>query len=229
MTIRSIASLAHLLRLASPGLPVGAYSYSQGLESAIEAGTVQNEATALLWISDGLRYVVARCEAPIALRLYRAWASKNPDAVRHWNAFFLVTRETAELRAETVQMGYSLKRLLSELGTHDRIAKAVLDSLDPCSFPAAFSFAACAAGVDDRDMLLGLLWAWAENQVTTALKAVPLGQSAGQRLLCALIELLPDTIAEIVGLDDSALSNFAPALAIASCQHETQYSRLFRS
>jgi len=99
------ASLAHLLRLVSPTLPVGAYSYSQGLEWAIEDGSVRDEATALVWIRGGLEHVLARFEAPVALRLFRAWAVQDMEAVRRWNDRFLAGRETAELYAETVQMG----------------------------------------------------------------------------------------------------------------------------
>ena len=223
------ASLAHLLRLVSPTLPVGAYSYSQGLEWAIEDGSVRDEATALVWIRGGLEHVLARFEAPVALRLFRAWAVQDMEAVRRWNDRFLAGRETAELYAETVQMGYSMKRLLGELGFQTNEAKTALDSLDPCCFPAAFAFAAMDVNVGERNMLLGLLWAWCENQVMAALKAVPLGQAAGQRMLCALIEPLPKLIDEIIGLRDEELSNFAPAFAIASARHETQYSRLFRS
>jgi urease accessory protein len=231
--VTSLLSQAHLFRLISPTLPVGAYSYSQGLEWAIEEGTVRDEAGAAAWIGDALRFVVAHFEAPIALRLFRAWLANDADRVRHWNGLFLAAREGAELRAETVQMGYSLTRLITELGGEldaDQARRRVLlNALDPCSFPAALAYAAAEAGIGERDFLLGLFWAWSENQVMAALKAVPLGQTAGQRMLCTLIASLPALVEECSALPDEDISNFAPGFAIASCRHETQYSRLFRS
>jgi urease accessory protein len=232
-TAIAMVAQAHLFRLISATLPVGAYSYSQGLEWAIEDGTVHDEASAAAWIGDVLRHVVANFEAPIALRLHRAWLGDDADRVWHWNTLILAARESAELRAETVQMGYSLRRLIGELGSklgaHQAKRRAILTALDPCSYPAAFAFAAVEAGIAERDMVLGFCWAWCENQVMTALKAVPLGQAAGQRTLCILIALLPELIERCIVVPDDRLSNFAPGFAIASSRHETQYSRLFRS
>jgi len=223
----------HLFRLVSATLPVGAYSYSQGLEWAMEDGTVHDEASAAAWIGDALRYVVATFEAPIALRLHRAWLADAADRVLYWNSLILAGRESAELRAETLQMGYSLRRLIAQLGgkpgAQQEKRRAILAALDSCSYPAAFAFAAAEAGIAERDMVLGFCWAWCESQVLTALKAVPLGQAAGQRTLCALIELLPALIEQCIVFPDDGLSNFAPGFAIASSRHETQYSRLFRS
>jgi urease accessory protein len=105
----------------------------------------------------------------------------------------------------------------------------LLDAVDSPAFPTAFSFAAHGLGVPMREGLTGYLWAWAENQVATAMKLVPLGQSSGQRMLTKIILQLPAIVETALGLPDEALSNFAPALAIASSRHETQYTRLFRS
>jgi urease accessory protein len=187
---------------------VGAYSYSGGLEAAIEAGIVTDAASAQRWIGDVLEHSVARMEAPLLLKMIA-----EPDA--KWNESFLASRETAELRAETVQMGYSLNRLLPELG------------VDPCpfeepSFPAAYAQAVRAWGIAPREALVAYLWAWLENQVMAAVKAVPLGQTDGQKALLALGARLHD-------LGDGEPGNFAPGLAMLSSRHETQYSRLFRS
>ena len=199
---------ARLLQLASPTLPVGAYSYSGGLEAAIEAGIVSDAASAQRWIGDVLEHSVARMEAPLLMKMMR-----EPDA--RWNEMFLASRETAELRAETVQMGYSLNRLLPDLG------------VEPCpfdepSFPAAYAQAVRAWGIAPGEALVAYLWAWLENQVMAAVKAVPLGQTDGQKMLLALGARLNDTREEEPG-------NFAPGLAMLSSRHETQYSRLFRS
>lgn len=197
-----------LLQLASPTLPVGAYSYSGGLEAAIEAGLVSDAASAQRWIGDVLEHSVLKMEAPLLLKMIEA-----PSA--ECNEMFLASRETAELRAETVQMGYSLNRLLPELG------------VEPCpyeepSFPAVYARAVRAWGIPARQALTAYLWAWLENQVMAAVKAVPLGQTDGQKMLLALGSRLHE-------VDEEEPGNFAPGLAILSSRHETQYSRLFRS
>ena len=224
MTTAPDIRLARLLQLASPTLPVGAYSYSQGLEAAIEAGIVRDAVSAGKWISDVLEYSVARMEAPVLLRMIDAWHIGDTGSVNHWNALFLASREAAELRAETAQMGYSLAKLLTELGE----AKT-LGAISEISFPAAFAYAIAAWQIDSRQALSAYLWAWAENQVMAAVKAVPLGQTDGQRLLLVLGEQIAAVAERAAALQDDELGNFAPRLAILSSHHETQYSRLFRS
>jgi urease accessory protein len=222
-------ALARLLQLASPTLPVGAYSYSQGLEAAAESGVVHDAISAEHWIGDALQYGIARLEAPVWRRLHAAWMGGDLDQVRHWDGYFRATRETAELRAETLQMGYSLVRLLSELGEFEASAIENLATIDEMTYPAAFTFAVAQWNVPARSALLAYMWSWLENQVMAALKAIPLGQTDGQRLLAHLGARLPSLIEPALAADDDALCNFAPGLAIASSRHETQYSRLFRS
>jgi urease accessory protein len=219
-------SLTRLLQLASPTLPVGAYSYSQGLEAAIEAGIVRDASTARGWVEDVLRYSVSSMEAPILLRLIAAWQAGDPALVAGWNNLFLASRESAELRAETVQMGYSLARLLRELKEADADA---FDNLGDIAFPTAFAFAAAHWRIDPQAALTAYLWSWAENQVMAALKAVPLGQTDGQRLLLVLGDAVESAARHAATLGDDELVNFAPGFAILSATHETQYSRLFRS
>lgn len=217
-------SLAALLQLASPALPVGAYSYSQGLESAIETGLVRDEAGALRWIADAVELVLARYEAPVWLRLHRAFASAAPaDAAIEWNEDVLATRETQELRAESIQMGYSMLSLMRTLG-HD----FPLD-VEAVAYPTAHAWACVCWQIDEQPGLVAYLYGWAENQVMAALKTVPLGQSAGQRLLLALRPSIDAAAKTAVRLKDEDLSTQTPMLAILSSLHETQYSRLFRS
>jgi urease accessory protein len=213
----STEKLARLLQLASPALPVGAYSYSGGLEAAIEAGIVHDAVTAQRWIEDVLAHSVSRMEAPVLARMLR-----EPQKLSYWNEMFLASRETAELRAETVQMGYSLTRLLTDLGVDP-------PDLDEPSYPAAYACAALAWNVEQKAALVAYLWAWAENQAMAALKAVPLGQTQVQKLLLALGDRLETLAGEAMALDDDSLGNFTPGLAMLSSIHETQYSRLFRS
>jgi len=197
-------SLPRLLQLASPTLPVGAYSYSGGLEAAIEAGVVQDAGTARQWIADVLEFSVLRMEAQV-LR------AQIEEPTQERNDFFLATRETAELRAETLQMGQALARLLGGV------------PIENPAYPTAYALAVRSWGVEPEQAIVAYCWSWLENQVMAAVKAVPLGQSAGQEMLLALGERLN----EIPVFDD--WNNFAPGLAVLSSRHETQYSRLFRS
>jgi urease accessory protein len=215
-------SLAKLLQLASPTLPVGAYSYSGGLESAVEAGVVKDAATAEQWIGDVLEHAVARMEAPIMFSFVSGFSKKDLSKVKEKNEIFLASRETAELRAETVQMGYSLNRLLKDLGVGEV-------PVEEPSFPAAFAFAAAHWKIEPAAALQAYLWAWLENQVMAAVKAVPLGQTDGQRILLVLGERISELMPKILSTKDEDMGNFVPGLAMLSSQHETQYSRLFRS
>ena len=223
--------LLRLLQLASPALPVGAYTYSQGLEWAVESGVVAREADAAAWIGDLLEWSVARFEAPLLASQLAAWACGADGEVARLNDDFLASRETAELRAETLQMGWSLVRLLTELDAFAALPgwRARLLALDTPCFPTAWSAAAAAWQVPADQALAAYLWAWAENQVMAALKAVPLGQSAGQRLLAMLGERIPALVGQALELPEARWSNYTPGLAIASSRHETQYTRLFRS
>lgn len=226
-------SLLRLLQLSSPTLPVGAYTYSQGLEWAIDRGLVKNEASVQQWISDLLDGNIGSFEAPLLLRLMEAFKdTQQPHGLLRLfelNAKYLASRETSELRAETVQMGYSLLKLLTDLPEFPQTQLAALQTLEQPSFPAAWACAAAAWNVDTREALCAYVWAWAENQVMAAIKAVPLGQTAGQRMLLALGTRIPDAVDRAMKLESTELCNFAPGFAIASSQHETQYSRLFRS
>lgn len=223
------ASLTRLLQLSSPMLPVGAYSYSQGLEWTVAEKTVFDQDTAARWINDNLHCCVGRFEAPIWMRMYQAWMQPDWSQAAYWNDLFCAARETAEFRQETAQMGYSLAKLLADLGEFDEAKIASLRELDPISFPAAFSFAAAEWKIPPDAALQAYLWAWLENQVSATIKAVPLGQVAGQKILTLLASQLPAITETAMKLKDDELSNFAPALAIAGARHETQYSRLFRS
>ena len=214
MTAQGIATtmtkLARLLQLASPALPVGAYSYSQALEAAVEAGVVHDAASAERWIGDVLELSVGAMEAPLL------WRMLNGEDC---NETFLASRETAELRAETLQMGRSLALLLRDLELADM-------DREECSFPMAFAQAVKCLEVGPHDALVAYLWSWLENQVMAALKAVPLGQTDGQRMLLSLGSRL-----EHIALDSRSRepANLAPGLAFLSARHEIQYSRLFRS
>jgi urease accessory protein len=219
-------ALIRLLHLTSPTLPVGAYSYSQGLEWVVETGAVKNETAALDWIGECLESGVARFEAVYLAHMLAAWARDDTARLAQLDDEFVASRESAELRAETLQMGHSLTRLLTDLGG---FPAAQLAAFGQPSYPLAWSCAAAAWGIPVQDAVAGYLWTWAENQVMAAVKAIPLGQTAGQRMLLALGQRIPPLAEAAAAADLEATCNVLPAFAIACSCHETQYTRLFRS
>lgn len=226
------AALLHLLQFASPALPIGAYSYSQGLEAALDSGIVRDAASARAWIARHLHEVVAQWEAPLCWRLMQAFQRGDAAAVAEWSARFLASRDTAEFRAETVQMGFSLTRLVAELGIAGAAMLPLLAALqaeDEVPLPAAYACAVAALDIPHGEALLAMLFAWAENQVLVCVKSVPLGQVAGQRLLLSLRPELEAAVRHAQDVPDEAMSNWAPGLSLLSMRHEVQYSRLYRS
>ena len=227
--IASNIALSRLLQLASSMLPVGAYSYSQGLEWAIECGEVSDLASAKTWISDALLIYQGRYELPVLYRQYQAWEVDDLEAVQDWDIYFQAGRDTSEALAETRQMGYSLCRLLNDLGSLPPDFMLKINDLVNPAFPTVYAGITHLWAISAQDMLQAYAWSWVENQVSAAMKTVPLGQVAGQKILLELGALLPEIVADAMRLDDAEISNFTPGLSIAGCRHETQYSRLFRS
>jgi urease accessory protein len=236
--MRPIA-LARLLQLSSQALPIGGYSHSQGLEAAIEQRVVKDEGSLTRWIADVLEFSMKSFEIPSMLSMTWAWARHDPTAIAVLNEEFLSSRESAEIRAAAVQMGFSLCALLRILPDIPTDTVDALRSILEPSLPCVWSATTTAWDIEPRDSVMGYLWTWAENQVLVAMKAVPIGQSAGQRVLLAMGSKIADVAADVqaggtgrsgIGEDsDEHYSNFTPGLAILSSQHETQYSRLFRS
>ncbi|NRF66866.1 urease accessory protein UreF [Aquincola sp. S2] len=220
------------MRLASPALPVGGFSYSEVLEAAIDAGLVSDEASAGRWLIDHLALGLQRAELPLLAAALAAWQQHDLARIEALNDWALRTRESAELRLQTEQTGRSLADWLRQRQPADTRVEA-LRALRPApAWPIAFALAADCSGLGAADALLGYGFGWAENMVQAALKAVPLGQSAGQRLLDALAGALPaaiDAALATAGAGDAARQSFAPRWAILSARHEAQYSRLFRS
>lgn len=217
-----LRSLLAALHLASPALPVGGFAYSQGLEMAIADGIVADAASAQHWIDDLLLCVLARFEAPLWLRAFDAHAGGDLARVGAVNAELLAARETAELRAETRQMGASLLRLFPVLGLP-------VPALPDPAYPTAFAAACSGLGVDREAGLAAYLWSWSENQVLVAVKALPLGQQAGQSMLLALQPSIVRAVQVATTLREDELGTAAVAFAIVSARHESLYSRLYRS
>ena len=218
------AAVLHLLQFASPALPIGGYSYSQGLEAALEAGIVHDAASGRAWIAAYLDEVVAPWDGALLWRLMKAFEAGDDAAVALWSERFMASRDSAEMRAETVQMGYSLTRLLAELGV------GRVDALGPePALPAAFACAVDALGIPHPEALLAMLFSWTENQVLVCVKSIPLGQVAGQRMLLSLRGDLEQAAARAQTMGDDAMSNWSPGLSILSMRHEAQHGRLYRS
>jgi urease accessory protein len=218
------AALLHLLQFASPALPIGGYSYSQGLEAALDAGIVHDADTGRSWIAHYLDEVSSRWDAPLLWRLLKAFEAGDDVSVALWSERFLASRDSAEFRAETVQMGYSLTRLLAELGV------AKVEALGPeVGLPTAFACAVDALGIPHEEALLAMLFSWTENQVLVCVKSVPLGQVAGQRMLLSLRDDIANAASIARTLPDDGLSNWSPGLSILSMRHEVQHGRIYRS
>ncbi|MGF6212554.1 urease accessory protein [Comamonas sp. 4034] len=229
------ALLAHsflqLMWLASPALPIGGFSYSEGLEAAINASLVTTESEAGDWLVQQLHLSQSRGEIAVIAQAASAWQATDLPRIAELNQWVRTTRESSELRLQTEQMGRSLVEWLRNRHAGQ---VSILDTVtwlaaQDASYPIAFSFAAHCAGASAHDALLAYAFGWAENLVQAAVKAVPLGQSAGQRILARLAQEIPQAVACALALPDAARQAFSPMLAILSAQHEHQYSRLFRS
>lgn len=225
----NIAELTALLHLASPALPIGAFSYSQGLEAAIDARLVANADDAAHWIASGLANVLAPGELPFIAHQLERWRTHDAHALIEANEEFVASRESAELRRETSQMGWSLRQLCAQLEWGDAARRETLERMTPIAQPTAFAFAAFAHDAAADAALAAYAFSWVENQVAAALKAVPLGQLAGQRIVVALRPAIESAVARALATPPASLNTFAPQLGILSARHESQYSRLFRS
>ncbi len=215
-----------LWQLISPTLPVGAYAYSAGLETAVARDWVSDEAGLQRWVVGQAGHLLAGVDLPALARLMRAWQAGDDAGVSRWSDWLRAARETAELRAEDEHLGRALARLLVALGEEDA---AAWDAPGRVTWAMAFALAAVRWEVAEPSAAAGYLWAWLENQVAAGVKLIPLGQSAGQRVLFAAAAEVPGIVDDALARDDGALGASAPGLAIASSQHETQYTRLFRS
>jgi urease accessory protein len=226
-------SFLQLIWLASPALPVGGFSYSEGLESAVESAQAATESGASDWLIDQLHVSLARGDLAVIAKAIPAWRRGDIERVIELNQWVLQTRETHEFRLQTEQMGRSLAQWHQALNPQSATALQDFDRLspnnEPTTYPIAFALAASSTQASVRDCCLAFAFGWSENMVGAAVKSVPLGQSAGQRILARLANDIPTAVDHAMQLQDSERQAFSPMLAILSAQHETQYSRLFRS
>ncbi|MEI6444273.1 MAG: urease accessory protein UreF [Nostocales cyanobacterium ELA583] len=216
-----------ILQLASPALPVGAYSYSEGLEMLIENGTITNIENLKYWLKSELLYGSIRLDAAVMVRGFHAVQSGDMEALKRWNLWLSAARDTEELRAASWQMGRSLMQLLGKL--EPEILPVVSAVGYPGNYAIAFAIACAHWDINIQAALLAYLHSWANNLITAGIKLIPLGQTAGQELLLGLQPLLTTTVGEILTMEDDDLKCCNWGLSLASIQHETQYTRLFRS
>lgn len=226
-TGRSSAALLQLMWLASPTLPIGGFSYSEGLEAAVDSGLVSDEASATHWLTDQLHLGLGRGELVVVAQAIAAWREQAFPRLQALNDWVHHTRESDELRQQTVQMGSSLMSWRKSLG--EPIVGWDTSALGAITYPVAFASALAATGASVREGLLTFAFGWAENMAQAAIKSVPLGQSAGQRMVMRLKHEIPKVVEAALLRGDEDRQAFTPMLALLSAQHEMQYSRLFRS
>lgn len=225
-TIQQGLPSVRLMQLVSPGLPIGAFTYSQGLEWAVESGQVSCAEDVHNWIAGLIEDSLGYLDLPVLKRLYQAFEQANESDVSYWSEYLLASRETSELRLEENNRGKALAALLADLdveGVNQYKVSLKLTQL------AGFALAAVTWKIPLQQAALGYGWSLVEGLVGAAVKLVPLGQTAGQKLLMQLSEHLPQAVATGLSIEDEQMGASAPAMAIASSLHETQYTRLFRS
>jgi len=233
------AALLRLIWLASPALPVGSFSYSEGLEAAVEAGLVHDEASAGEWVVQQLHISLARSDLAVVVQAVNAVREGDAARLAQLDQWVRQTRETSEMRQQTEQMGRSMSEWMGSVGWGERRSPNPTEprerwgspsgSPPPYAYPIAFALAGADSGAPVRHIALTYAFGWSENMMQSAIKAVPLGQSAGQRILARLAGEIPAAVDHALSLGDEDRQSFTPMLAILSARHETQYSRLFRS
>lgn len=225
MTEYNLSEL-RLYQLISPSLPIGSFTYSQGLEWAIEAQWITDTPSLKHWLNSILEHSIVTLELPILLRLLSAFETSDEASVVRWTQWLLACRETAELRKEEQQRGAALARLLPSLGVS--IPENIAMHVAKCQL-TGFALAAHQWGIDVHKLCYGYCWGWLENIVLAGVKLIPLGQTDGQKIMFELAEKIPSSVEKALSLKDFDIHSSTPALAIASSRHETQYTRLFRS
>jgi urease accessory protein len=229
----SAPSLLQLMWLASPALPIGGFSYSEGIEAIVDSGFIATFSIANEWLVDQLHLSLARADLAVVAKAIPAWRRGDLARIDELNGWVQQTRETSELRLQTEQMGRSMldwwRKQPSFHGNFLDHFQSNQDFFKSPTYPIVFALAASATQAGVRDCLMSFAFGWAENMTQAAVRAVPLGQTDGQRILANLTEHIPAAVDAAMRLQDSERQAFSPMLAILSSQHETQYSRLFRS
>ncbi len=221
-------ALLQLMWLASPALPIGGFSYSEGLEAAIDHGFVHDEHSAAAWLVDQLHLTQSRGDMAVLGHMVTAWQQHDTPRLEALSQWVHATRESAELRLQSEQMGRSMLEWLRNQQAIDDDTLALCNRWVP-TYPLMFALALSRTGASLEPCLQAYAFGWAENMVQAAIKSVPLGQNSGQRILTQLAQHIAPAVTHALQVTEDTRQAFSPMLAILSAQHETQYSRLFRS
>lgn len=216
------AARLKLFQLVSPALPVGAFSYSEGLEVLVQQGLLAGPQDLEPWLRAELQRGAVAMEAAALGTLFSALGGGDLAAVVELDGWLLAQREAAEVRAQQRQMGQSLLLLLADLGWP-------LPGGAALAWPAAFAWAALCLELGSPDLEEAYLYSWVANQISAAVRLVPLGPTQGQRLQLALAPLIAEQAAELSSSDPRQLWNGGIGAGLAQLQHAELYSRLFRS
>ena len=221
--------LNRLLQLCSANLPVGGFSFSQGLEHAVEHGWVTSAQTTESWVTLNLQQSIAQTDLAILKRLFECLVLNDLTEFSRWNQHLIACRESNELLLADLAMGKALIRLLKQIERLNSQAYQALLTLPDISFVSAFTLTAYLCELDLHSMQSGYCWTYIDSQVAAATKLIPLGQTQAQNLLFDLTEQIEQAITTANNAIDDDIGASLPRLAMASAWHETQYSRLFRS
>jgi urease accessory protein len=225
-TALDATALQKLLAWLSPAFPVGAYTYSHGLEWAIEDGTVKNAATLQAWLTAILHHGAGRTDAIIFRHAYAA----NDEALRDIAALASAFQPSKERHLESVAQGRAFLAAVATAWPNPRLAAAIAAlGNDPVPYPVAVAAACAAHDIPLGPALNAALTAFVANVISAGVRAIPIGQSDGQRLIAALGPVVAKIADETAGATLDDLGGIALRADIASMKHETQYTRLFRS
>jgi urease accessory protein len=235
-------SLLNLLHISSPALPIGAFAYSQGLEYTLEAGWCKNADDVEQWIKSVMTHGLGGVDLPILKRLHHAWSAyfieheeadgkvneenSNRESLKAWNATLLAFRETKELYLEDIQVGDAFKQWHKSQSA-EHLEK--LELVDKPTVACMYALNGVIKGLTVEECLIGFVWSWLENQITSASKAMPMGQTDGQSIIRHLIPEIEAVVENAMQLEDDDIGSGLVGLSMSSALHENQYSRLFRS
>ena len=224
--------LYQLLSWMSPGFPIGAYAYSHGIEFAVENGQVTDEETLRHWIEGVLMYGTG-CNDTIFLAVaWRAVCNGDEAGWKTTAEMAAAYRGTAELALENEAQGTAFIDAVSAAWPTLELEQWTLllaQEEITVSYPVAVALASGSAGIPLADTLTAYLHGVAANLVSSGVRLIPLGQTAGQRILAQLQKPVAESAENSAVRSLQDLGSAAPIIDWTSAQHETQYTRLFRS
>ncbi len=224
-----MTSLA-ILQLVSPALPVGAFSYSEGLEFTAQKNKVSTESEVFDWLEGELKRGQLRIEAAslsVVMDCLDKWridqTSQAEKKVYDWDAWLLASRDSLEVRSQQRQMGMSLFQLLADLGFQ------LPNNQKNLSWPIAWSWAGLSWSLPKSQLVQGYLYSWVANQLSSVLRLLPFGPNKIQNIQFQLMPLISSQADVLVNQDPHQLWTGDIGSTMAQQSHKELYSRLFRS